>query len=113
MKIMTIAALALVATTAAASAQGYAANRIDSREARQEHRIDQGRRTGQLTRHELLHLEAQQARIRQMQRQAMRDGRVDRHEAGAIERAQNTAGRRIAHERHDHQRRGLWHRRWW
>ena len=113
MKIMTVAALALLATATAASAQGYRSHSIDQRQAKQEHRIEHGVRSGALTRHEARKLEAEQARIRAMERHAKRDGHVDRYEAREIKRAQNAASRHIAQESHDHQRRGLWHRRWW
>jgi uncharacterized membrane protein YebE (DUF533 family) len=112
-KTLIVAALALVAGTAAASAHDYLENRIDRRQAKQNHRIEQGRRTGDLTWYEYRTLKAQQARIRAMERHAKGDGHIDRIESQRIERAQNAASRRIAFERRDHQRRGYWYRRWW
>lgn len=113
MKILTLTALALAAMTANAAAYDGTANRIDRREAVQEHRIQQGLRSGELTRREYRQLEAEQARIREMERYARRDGHIDRREAAALERAQDAASRHIAHERHDGERRGPWFRRWW
>ena len=113
MKTITVAAIALAAMTAAASAQGYSGDRIDRREANQERRIQEGRRSGDITRQEARQLEAEQARIRDMERQAKRDGVVDRREARQIERAQDQASRHIAQERNDSERRGLWQKRWW
>ena len=110
MKILSLATLALIATTAVASAND---NRIDRRESIQERRIQEGVRSGDITRREYRQLEAEQARIRSMEREAKRDGRVDRREAAAIERAQDAASRHIAQERHDSERRGYWGRRWW
>ncbi|MGE0702191.1 MAG: hypothetical protein AB7O57_24050 [Hyphomicrobiaceae bacterium] len=113
MKALIIAAVALTATTTVASAQSGVQHRIDRREAVQETRIQQGLRTGDLTRHEARRLEAEQARIRDMEARARRDGRIDRREAHQIERAQDAASRHIAEERTDSQRRGAWHKRWW
>ncbi len=112
MKTITIAALALVAFSAQASAQ---ANRIDRREDNQERRIEQGVRSGDITRREAAHLKAEQERIHAMERSAKRDGVIDRREAAQIERAQDQASRHIAQERNDGERRGSgWsHRRWW
>jgi Spy/CpxP family protein refolding chaperone len=113
MKVVPIAALALLATTVAATAHGYPGHRIDRREAIQERRIEEGLRHGQLTRHEARLLEHQQARIRAMEHHARRDGYIDRREARRIEWAQDAASRRIATERRDRQRQGYWYRRWW
>ncbi len=113
MKTLTVAVLALVAGTAAASAESYAERRIDKRQAIQNHRIEDGRRTGQLTRHEVRDLRHQQSHIRALERRAKADGHIDRREAFRLERAQDRASRRIATERHDHDRRGFWYRRWW
>lgn len=113
MKILTAAALALIATTTMASAGSSSEHRIDRREANQERRIHEGLRSGDLTRREARALEAEQAHIRALERNAKRDGHVDRYEARQIERAQDAASRHIAQERHDGERRGHWQRRWW
>lgn len=112
MKTVAIATLALVALGSQAFAQ---ANRIDRREEKQLYRIEQGVRSGDLTRSEAHHLLAEQDRIHAMERSAKRDGYIDRREATQIERAQDAASRHIAQERHDSERRGSgWsHRRWW
>jgi uncharacterized membrane protein YebE (DUF533 family) len=110
-------AVALVALTTGASAyDGYSAQReIDRRQFRQEQRIQEGVRQGDLTRREYLQLEAEQARIRELERRARADGRIDPYEAARIRRAQNEASRHIYQERHDGERRGDgWrNRRWW
>lgn len=124
MKTIAIAAAALVAISTSAFAQS---NRIDRREDNQERRIEQGLRSGDLTRNEARQLKAEQDRIDAMQRAAKRDGHIDRREAAQIERAQDAASRHIAQERHDSERRGSgwsdrrssyersgnWQRRWW
>lgn len=107
MKTLTVATLALVAMTVAAAAHD-AQNRIDRREANQESRIQQGVRSGEITRREYRQLESEQARIRSLERQAKRDGHIDRYEASTIKRAQNAASRHITQEKNDADR-----RRWW
>ena len=114
-----IATVAFVAMTSAASAtdwygRGTSTQReIDVRQDRQESRIQQGVRSGEINRREYQQLEAEQARIRELERRAKADGRVDRYEAAHISRAQNEAGRHIYQESHDRERRGNWYRRWW
>lgn len=98
------ATLALIATTTVASAHDRQSE-IDRREWRQEQRIRQGVRSGEITRGEYRHLETEQARIRQMERNALRDGHIDRYEAARIREAQNNASRHIYRESHDSQRR--------
>lgn len=113
---------ALGATVTATSAAAYdrggytgTQRQIDARQSLQEQRIQQGLRTGDLTWRERQALEAEQARIRALERQAQRDGRIDRREAAEIRRAQDAASRHIFQERHDVERRsgGWWGRRWW
>lgn len=108
-------ALALVAMTSVASAYDRQQRQIDGVQANQESRIQQGIRQGDLTRREAAALEAEQARIRSMERAAQRDGNIDRREAAQIRRAQEEASRHIYQERHDGERRGAgWGgRRWW
>lgn len=105
--------LALAAMTTTAGAYDNQ-REIDARQAAQERRIQQGLRSGELTRREAHALAAEQARIRDLERRAQRDGRIDRHEAAEIRRAQNDAARHIYQETHDGQRRSSWwYRRWW
>lgn len=112
-KIALAAALSLIALTSTANAQYYGDRLGQHREAYQEQRIEQARRSGQLTGREYRELQAEQARIDALQRHAAADGRVDRHEAERIRRAQNEAGRHIRQEANDNERRGVWGRRWW
>ena len=121
MRTIATATLALLAMTAAASAHDWGQDRIDRRQSNQERRIEHGLRSGEITRSEYHRLQAEQARIRDMERQAKRDGYVDRYEARRIEAAQDSASRHIWQEKHDGQRRwhagrrdeSRWHRRWW
>ena len=86
---------------------GALADRIDNREAAQERRIEQGRRSGELTMRETITLKAEQARIEAMERRAKADGVVTRNEARQIEHAQDVASRHIYQETHDSQK------AWW
>ncbi len=128
-KIVIASALVLAALTTGASAQRYhdgqrqdaqrydSQREIDARQQMQEQRIQNARRAGELTRQEYQSLEAEQARIREMERRAQRDGRIDGREAAEIRRAQNEASRHIYQESHDSEQRGrghgFWNRRWW
>ncbi len=98
-----IIAASLLSLTATAAL----ADRIDSREAAQEARIQAARRSGELTVREKAGLEREQAQIRDMERRAKADGVVTRREAAAIERAQDAASRHIYQESHDREK------SWW
>lgn len=102
-----VAMAALTATAATASA-----DQVDRRQSMQEQRIQQARRSGELSRQEYRGLEAEQARIRDLERRAKADGRIDAREAAQIRSAQNEASRHIRAESTDNEKRGFW-RRWW
>ena len=107
-----IIALAIAASTTAASAHDYGrSDRIDAREAAQARRIEHNRRTGELTWYEAAKLRAEQRRIHAMEAWARRDGYISRAEARRIEAAQDTASRHIYRESHDGQT--TWSRRRW
>lgn len=76
--------------------------RPERREVRQEMRIRQGERSGQLTRGEARRLERGQRHIRRMERRARADGRLGMHEQRHVERAQNRQSRRIWRLKHNH-----------
>jgi hypothetical protein len=98
LSILTIAGLA--AGTAVAAEPGTS-GRID----RQQQRIEQGWRSGDLNRNEVRRLEGEQRQIRQERRQYAADGRVDRFERADLRRDLNRADRHIYNERHDGNRR--------
>ena len=77
---------------------------IDQRQDRQERRIEQGVRTGQLTAREAARLERGQARIRQMERQALADGHISRRERAAIQQEQDKQNQLIARLKHNERR---------
>jgi hypothetical protein len=111
MKTLTlIAATALIATTAAASAYDRE-DRIDARRAEQAYRIAHNRHTGELTLLEKWRLKSEQNRISAMERAAERDGYITRREANRISAAQDRASHDIYRESHDGQK--AWWRRLW
>ena len=79
--------------------------RIDARETRQENRITQGVRSGELTRVEAAALRHGQRVVDIKQRIAAADGVVTAVERLAISREQNKQSRRIARQKHDAQQR--------
>jgi hypothetical protein len=83
----------------------HQAARVDHRQERQDARIDQGVASGELTRHEQAHMQAQQARIGRMEHRAEADGQVTGKEAVRLEHAQDHASRSIARQKHDRQHR--------
>ena len=101
-KIMAAAVVLLLGFGAASQA---ATPRIDARESSQESRIDQGVRSGELTRVEAAGLRHGQYVVDIKQRIASADGVVTAAERVAISREQNQQSRRIARQKQDAQRR--------
>lgn len=97
--------LVLVAAFAALSsvvASAHTVNpRIDRREARQQHRIVQGVRSGELTRPEARRLRAGQRHVHRMERRAKADGIMTPRERARIGHAQNVQSRHIARLKHN------------
>lgn len=96
----TLAAAATMITLAPALA-----DRVDKRQAKQSYRIEQGVRTGQLTKHEAARLKGEQNRIAALERRFERDGHLSRNERTVLRAAQNRAGKHIRAEKHDGQNR--------
>jgi hypothetical protein len=78
-------------------------DRVDLRRAEQAQRIQQGIRSGELTRFEAAKLKTQQAHIRHLERKTERDGRNTRSERARINAAQNASSRSIYAEQHGSQ----------
>ncbi len=99
---LTIAVLAAVMASFAVIAHAQDATpRIDRREARQQHRIAQGVKSGELTPKETAHLERGQAHVDRMEARAKADGRVTPQERARITRAQNHQSRAIYRKKHN------------
>jgi uncharacterized membrane protein YebE (DUF533 family) len=99
---------AILAATSIGSISA-SADSIDRRQSMQEKRIQQGVRSGEITRQERARLEAEQARIRAMEHAAKSDGYVSPRERAVINQAQNEASRHIYHDKHDNDRRRVTH----
>lgn len=78
-------------------------DRVDLRRAEQAQRIQQGIRSGELTRSEAAKLKTQQAHIRHLERKTERDGRNTRSERARSNAAQNASSRSIYAEKHGSQ----------
>lgn len=73
------------------------------RDARQQARIAQGEKSGQLTPREATRMERQQARTDKAEAKAAADGKVTKQEARHINRMQNRDSRHIRRQKHDGQ----------
>jgi hypothetical protein len=69
----------------------------------QHSRINEGVRSGQLTRPEAYQLRMQQSKIRNYKTMAMADGRITAAERKLIHKEQAKANRNIYHQKHDRQ----------
>jgi hypothetical protein len=95
-----VLATLLISTAGLASAQ-TATPRVDRREVRQQQRIRQGVRSGQLTPHETARLERGQRHINRMERRAKANGVVTPAERRHLARAQNHQSREIYRLKHN------------
>ena len=98
-----VAVIACAAFTLPSRAQTTSTPRIDQRQANQERRIEQGEKSGALTKKEAKRLEKGQAHIQKMENKAVADGKVTAKERSRIEHAQNQQSRKIYKEKHDKQ----------
>jgi uncharacterized membrane protein YebE (DUF533 family) len=94
---------AALVTLVAIPAFAQSTPRIDAREARQEDRIEQGEKSGQLTPRETACLERGQAHVQTMEANAKADGVVTNQERARINHAQDVQSRHIYRQKHDAQ----------
>src|SRR6185369_3518951 len=78
---------------------------VDRREHRQQRRIQQGVKSGSLSRREAARMERQQARTRRLEAKAKADGKVTRRERARLQHRENRTSRRIYRQKHDRNRR--------
>ena len=115
---LALAAALLVTSFGAASAYDRHNNNdtadIDARRARESQRIEEGRRTGQLSGREYRFLRAEQARIADHERQAKADGYVSPDERRRLNQELDQASADIHRLKHNEEvsRRRYWYR-WW
>lgn len=82
------------------------AARADRRQVKQQVRIAQGVKSGELTTREAVRLQAQHNAVgRQIERARADDGKLDPVERARIEKKQDRLNRRIATQKHDGQKR--------
>ncbi len=84
-------------------AQTASTPRVDQRQENQQKRIDQGVKSGELTKKEARRLDKGQARVEKIENKAVADGTVTNKEKVRIERAQDTQSKRIYKQKHDNQ----------
>jgi len=97
--------VAALATASIADAQTHTPV-INQRERNQEHRINQGVRSGELTRNEAHHLRNDERHIRNTERRAKADGYVSRNERAHLRREENRTSRAIYRDKHNGRVRG-------
>jgi CRISPR/Cas system-associated endoribonuclease Cas2 len=74
---------------------------IKTREENQQKRIEEGVKSGELTKGEVKKLENEQAKVKKIESEAMADGKVTKKEMRRIEKAQNHASEDIAKKKHN------------
>jgi len=99
-----LAAAVLAALVLPAFAQTQSTPRIDTRQERQQQRIEQGVKSDALTEKEAARLEKGQARVQKAEDKAMADGQVTKKERRRVEHAQDQQSRKIRRQKHDKQR---------
>ena len=97
--------VAVLALTSVAQAQTHTPM-INHREHRQERRINQGVRDGQLTMNEANHLRTREAKLNRDKRMARADGRVTVAERRHLRREENRTSRAIYRKKHNGRLRG-------
>ena len=101
--LITLGAIIAACTLSVPAMAERGGDRVDARQDRQQHRIDRGVRSGDLTRSEARRLDHGQNRIDHMQSRARADGHVSRQERARIHKEVARQDQRIYRERHDRQ----------
>jgi uncharacterized membrane protein YebE (DUF533 family) len=91
--------------SAAVFAQSTNTPRVDRREHRQQRRIRQGVRSGELTHREASRLRRQERVTRRQEAAAKADGKVTKRERRHLNRRENRTSRHIYRQKHDNQKR--------
>ena len=99
MKVTLLTAAIFIGSTTLAAAQSTPT--IDTRQANQQNRINQGIAKGQINAREAANLQRGQARVQRIENRATADGVVTGREQARINRAQNVESRKIYNKRHN------------
>ena len=78
---------------------------VKNRQVNQQKRIQQGRKSGELTRKETAKLQAQQVHLQRSKKRAKADGVVSKRERAQLHRKQTRASKNIYKQKHDGQSR--------
>lgn len=102
--LITTVALTMSAVAMAQAPAGAASTpRLDKREANQQHRIDQGVASGQLTAKETNNLDKREAKLAANEAAAKADGKLTHAERRKLAHEANRDSRAIHHQKHDKQ----------
>jgi len=104
----TLVASAICLLAAGAASATTPANRdpgVNKRQHNQQHRINQGVRSGELTKEEAKGLRVEQKSIRQEERTYKSDGKLTKDERKDLHQDMNQASRNIHQEKHDAEKR--------
>ncbi len=104
MKMLAAAIAVIVLASLSAEAQTRTP-KVTERQVNQQRRINQGVKSGELTRREAGKLQAQQAKVQRTKTKAKADGVVTQGERAKIHHQQNAASRNIYRQKHDGQKR--------
>ena len=99
MKSTLLAAAVILGSATFAAAQSTPG--IDTRQANQQNRINQGVASGQLNARETANLQRGQARVQRMENRATADGVVTARERNRINQAQNVQSQKIFNKKHN------------
>ncbi len=105
MKIGTKLVAAVLGTAFSMTVLAQGTPQMEKRDANQQKRIEQGVKSGELTRREAARLKAGERKIDRMETRAAADGTVTAKEKARINRAQNAESRAIHRQKHDAQKR--------
>ena len=99
--VLAVAMMLTLLSIAAVAGADPAMPRADRREARQEQRIDQGIKSGQLTRGETRRLDRGEGHIARIEARDKRNGVVTGRERAHLQRVENRQSRRIYRLKHN------------
>lgn len=102
-KLMTAGFVLAFVTLASAGFAQTKTPRVTKRQERQQERIAQGVKSGELTAKETEHLEAREAKIQHDKKEAKADGKVTASERARLNREENRSSRAIRRQKHDAQ----------
>ena len=106
MKNLKILSILVLSAGMLTSEVSFARDRQDNRQGAQRARIQEGIKSGELTKKEAAGLRGQQRHIRRAEKRAEADGVVTPEEKAKLERKQDRASHQIYKQKHDEQDRG-------